>query len=183
MANRSGVARVRTWDEKAGPRVSWFVVATVSCSPRIVGEDGEVREEGRLRTTPKAMEEHFAPLAPSRIALEVGRHSPWISRLLKSCGHEVYVANASRLGLIYGRPRKSDRTDAEALARLARIDPGLLAPIRHRGEQAQNDLARLRARSALVAARTKLVNHVRGASKAVGGCIPRCSTGKFPDKA
>jgi transposase len=95
----------------------------------------------------------------------------------------VYVANASRLGLIHGRPRKNDRADAEALARLARLDPGLLAPVRHRGERAQNDLARLRARDALVAARTKLVNHVRGASKAVGGRVPRCSTESFPAKA
>lgn len=149
----------------------------------VIGEDGAVREEGRVRTTPKALEEHFAPLAPSRIALEVGRHSPWMSRLLQSCGHEVYVANASRLGLIYGRPRKSDRTDAEALARLARLDPGLLAPIRHRGEQAQHDLARLRARDALVGARTKLVNHIRGAVKAVGGSVPRCSTATFPARA
>jgi transposase len=146
----------------------------------IVGADGAIREEGRIRTTPKALEEHFAPLGPSRIALEVGTHSLWISRLLRGLGHEVYVANASRLDLIHGRPRKNDRADAEALARL---DPRLLAPVRHRGEQAQNDLARLRARDALVAARTKLVNHVRGASKAVGGRLPRCSTESFPAQA
>ncbi len=149
----------------------------------IVGEDGAVREEGRIRTTPQALEEHFAPLGRSRIALEVGTHSPWISRVLRGCGHEVYVANPARLRLIYTRPRKNDRADAEALARLARLDPRLLAPVRHRGEQAQNDLARLRARDALVAARTKLVNHVRGASKAVGGRLPRCSTESFPAKA
>src|SRR5450759_4986666 len=28
-----------------------------------------------------------------RIALEVGTHSPWVSRLLKELGHEVLVAN------------------------------------------------------------------------------------------
>lgn len=148
----------------------------------IVGEDGTVRDEGRVRTTPDALRERFAPVEPSRIALEVGTHSPWISRLLRSCGHEVYVANAARLRLIHSSPRKNDRADAEALARLARLDPMLLAPIRHRGEGAQNDLARLRARAALVGVRTKLVNHVRGASKAVGGRLPRSSTANFPAK-
>ena len=95
---------------------------------------GEVVEEGRLRTDPEALRRRFSSEPPMRVALEAGTHSPWISRLLEGCGHEVLVANAHRLKLIYADGRKNDRLDAENLARLARLDPQLLSPIEHRGE-------------------------------------------------
>jgi transposase len=46
-----------------------------------------------------------------RIAIEAATHSPWASRVLEECGHEVLVANARKLRLIYARasakPRRS----------------------------------------------------------------------------
>ena len=48
-----------------------------------------------------------------------------------------------RLRLIYESDRKSDRVDAESLARLGRLDPRLLCPVQHRGAEAQADLALL----------------------------------------
>jgi len=60
------------------------------------------------------------------------------------------------------------------LARLARIDPQLLRPIRHRSEQAQEDLTRIRIRASLVEARTSLVNAARGYAKALGERLPAC---------
>ena len=47
-----------------------------------------------------------------RIAIETGTHSPWVSRLLEECGHEVLVANAHKLRLIYANKRKTDEVDA-----------------------------------------------------------------------
>jgi transposase len=38
-----------------------------------------------------------------RIAIEAGTHSPWVSRVLEECGHEVLVANARKIRLIYAR--------------------------------------------------------------------------------
>ena len=128
---------------------------------------GRIVATARLRTTPAALERHVASLPRGRIVLEVGTHSPWVSRLLQRLGHEVLVANARQLRLIYASDRKSDRVDAETLARLGRLDPTLRKPIRHRGPQAQADLARLRARDCLVRSRTQLINHVRGAVKAL----------------
>ena len=58
----------------------------------------------------------------SRITLETGTHSPWISRLLSKWGHEVIVANARKVRLIGESRKKDDRLDAQALARLARIN-------------------------------------------------------------
>jgi transposase len=146
----------------------------------VLNAGGEVVDEGRVPTTPEGLHRRFGGLAPMRLVLETGTHSPWISRLLEECGHEVLVANARQLRLIAQSDSKNDRTDAETLARLGRLDPALLKPIRHRGVEAQLDLALIRARDALVQARTQLVNHVRGAVKSVGGRLPQCSTASFP---
>jgi transposase len=88
---------------------------------------GEVMEEGRLRTSPETFKRRFASEEPPmRIAIEAGTHSPWASRVLEECGHEVLVANARKLRLIYTNKRKTDEIDAQNLARLARVDPKLL---------------------------------------------------------
>jgi transposase len=144
---------------------------------------GEVMEEGRLRTTPEAFRRRFSSEQPMRIAIEAGTHSPWVSRLLKECGHEVLVANARKLRLIYANKRKTDEIDAENLARLARLDPKLLYPLQHRGENAQAHMAILRSRQALVGCRTQLVNHVRGAVKSFGRRLPKCPARSFHNRA
>lgn len=145
-------------------------------------DSGEVFEEGRVRTTRTAMERGFSGRR-MRIALEVGSHSPWISRLLLELGHEVLVANAREVALIYSSGRKADRVDAESLARLARLDPRLLRAIQHRSEQVQVDRALLRSRDVLVRTRSSLISHVRGTVKALGSRLPSCSAESFASKA
>lgn len=149
----------------------------------VLDADGEVQEEARIRTTPSAFGQWFRSAPLSRVVLEAGAHSPWISRLIGENGHETIVANPRRLRLIYQNDRKSDRVDAESLARLGRLDRRLLCPVKHRGAEAQADLALLRSRDALIRARTLLINHVRGASKSVGGRVPTCSARSFHQKA
>jgi transposase len=139
-----------------------------------IDENGAVLFERSVCTTKKGMAQVFGALGRCRIALEVGTHSPWVSRLLKSFGHEVIVANARQVKLISQSTRKDDKLDARTLARLARIDPELLRPIRHRSEQAQLDLTQIRVRAALVEARTSLVNAARGLAKALGERLPKC---------
>jgi transposase len=146
-------------------------------------ESGEVIEESRLRTALETFRRRFDSEQPLKIAIEVGTHSPWVSRLLEECGHEVLVANARKLRLIYGKGRKTDKLDAENLARLARVDPKLLYPLKHRGEDSQAHLAMIRSREALVGSRTQLINHVRGAVKSFGARLPKCSARSFHKKA
>jgi transposase len=146
-------------------------------------ESGEAIEEGRLRTTPEALRRRFASERPMRIAIEAGTHSPWVSRLLEGCGHEVLVANPRKLRLIYANRRKTDEVDAENLARLARLDPKLLYPLKHRGEDSQAHMAIVRSRQALVDCRTQLVNHVRGAVKSFGHRLPKCPARSFHKRA
>jgi len=118
-----------------------------------------------------------------RIAIEAGTHSPWASRVLEELGHEVLVANSRKVRLIYSNKRKTDEIDAENLARLARLDPKLLYPLKHRGEEAQAHMALIRSREALVGTRTQLVNHVRGTVKSFGHRLPKCPARTFHKRA
>jgi len=145
-------------------------------------KSGELIEEGRLRTTPEDFRRRFSSAGQLKIAIEVGTHSPWVSRLLEECGHKVLVANPRQTRLIYGHKRKTDKLDAHKLARLARADPELLYPIEHRSEDSQAHLALIHSRDALVRNRTQLINHVRGTVKSFGARLPRCSARSFHKK-
>jgi len=134
----------------------------------VLNEAGEVVLEAKVATIPEALKKTFEKMPLSRIALETGTHSPWVSRLLTELGHEAIVAHSRNVRLIGESRRKDDRLDAQALARLARIDPRLLSPIQHRSAQAQADLSVIRARYALVRARTALVCAARGLTKLFG---------------
>ena len=102
---------------------------------------------------------------------------------MEECGHEVLVANSRKLRLIYSNKQKTDEVDAQNLARLARLDPRLLYPVAHRGEDAQAHMALIRSRQALVDCRTQLVNHVRGAVKSFGHRLPKCPARSFHKRA
>jgi transposase len=149
----------------------------------ILNESGEVIGEHGLPTTPKGIDEVFHRIPRSRIALETGTHSPWVSRQLGRWGHEVIVAHARNVRLIGDSSRKDDQFDARTLARLARIDPGLLGPVQHRSAQAQIHLTVIRARAGLVSARTALVNSARGLTKSYGERLRKCGTQKIREMA
>jgi transposase len=135
---------------------------------------GEILLEDSVGTNQTAMREKFQGMRGCRVAIEVGTHSPWVSRLMSRLGLEVIVANARQVKLISASSRKNDRLDARLLARLARADRELLRPIRHRSEEAQMDLLQIRLREGLVEARTKLINTARGLVKALGERLPKC---------
>ena len=140
----------------------------------ILDEAGDVVSEGQVATTKAGLSSLLAKMPSSRVALEVGTHSPWVSRHIAGMGHEVIVANPHKVKLITQSVRKNDRIDARQLARLARVDPQLLSPIRHRGEAAQADLAVIRGRAQLIEARTALVNAARGLAKPMGERLKPC---------
>ncbi len=142
----------------------------------VLDEAGKIILEQKVSTTPEAIQQTFGKIPRSLMALETGTHSPWISRLLTELGHKVIVAHAQKVELITKSNRKDDRHDARTLARLARIDPELLGPVRHRSAQAQIHLTVIRIRAELVSARTALVNAARGLVKSYGERLPQCGT-------
>lgn len=141
----------------------------------IVSEQGEILFESTLPTTSAGLRHVFEGMARCRIAFEVGTHSPWVSRCLAQLGHEVITANAHNVAYIARSTRKNDKMDARKLAKLGRMDPELLSPIRHRGEQAQADLAVLRGRDKAVRGRNQLLSSVRGMAKSLGERLKPCA--------
>lgn len=145
----------------------------------VLNGDGEVMEEGRIRTSEEAFRRHWEAEPRQRIIMETGTHSPWISRLLRGFGHQVIVANARKVRAISENESKNDRQDAEMLARLGYCNPRLLKPSQHRSAERQRDLNLIRARDTLVRARTMLINSMRGLVKSAGGRLPPASSESF----
>jgi len=172
MENATTVAVEVTLGVDLGDRVSHVCV--------LDQQTGQVLDRFQVASTRDAFVAAFAPRCPSRLVVEAGTHSGWASRLLRTAGYEVIVANPRRVRLIGSSRRKSDRMDAELLARLGRSDPKLLFPIRHRSAQHHDHLAVLRSRSVLVQKRSALICHVRGTLKAMGERAPTASSEAFP---
>jgi transposase len=143
---------------------------------------GEVVERFRFETTRTGLAKTFEVRVPCRVVLEVGTHSPWISRSLEALGYEVIVANAREVQSISKSDRKNDASDAEQLARLGRADPKLLHPITHRQEDTQRDRALLAVRDKLVRTRGSLVVQARGIAKGLGERLPKCTTAAMPKR-
>jgi transposase len=146
-------------------------------------ETGEILSDGPVSTTRNGIRRFLGRLERSRVVLEVGSHSRWMSSLLEEMGHEVLVADARKLRMIYADTNKQDRLDARRLALVGRSDPRMLYPVHHRGEQAQEDLAVVKARAQLVGQRTQIINLMRGMVKACGERLPRCDAPHFAQKA
>lgn len=147
-----------------------------------VDGQGQIVAEGRVRTRSKEIQSLYASMGRVRVVLETGTHSPWMSRLIASLGHEVIVANSRELHMIFKSKKKTDRVDARTLAKVGRLDVDLLHPVHHRSEQTQQDLALLRARDVLIKSRTGLINFSRGIVKTMGQRLPACSAEAFGKK-
>jgi len=149
----------------------------------ILNEEGLAVEEGSFRNTGESIAKHFANRGRARVAIEVGTQSAWIAREFAKLGHEVIVANARELKWITSADDKNDRNDARKLARLARADRNLLAPVEHRTAEQQRELAVIRARDALVRSRSLLVNTARSVAKGFGLRLPASVTPTFGRRA
>lgn len=149
-----------------------------------ISSDGSFLDAGKVATHEAGFHHLFGQMAPARVVLEVGTHSPWVSRLLKKMGHETVVVDPRRLELISFSDKKTDRHDASTLAVLGRLDTNLelLKTVTHRPEEMQDDLSLIRSRDVLVRSRTELINSVRGIVKSAGGRLPACSAPSFHKK-
>src|SRR5882724_11916714 len=101
----------------------------------VLDETGRMVMEHKVCTTPKALQAAFGAMPRSRIALETGMHSPWISRLLSGLGHEVIVRACAQ--------RASDRGEPAQRRSAGCADVGAAGPDRSRvavsGEASQRE--------------------------------------------
>jgi transposase len=161
-----------------------------SSEVNLLDEAGAVSERAGIPTTETSFRRWFGGREGMRICIEASGLSPWVARLLSELGHEVIVANAQRVRLIAESSLKNDRVDAETLARLVRMDPALLCPIRHRSEEVQRLRGMLRVRRSLVNSRTACLNTARGLLRSFRYRVPgqrperlarALATGKVPE--
>ncbi|MDA0814662.1 MAG: IS110 family transposase [Verrucomicrobia bacterium] len=145
--------------------------------------NGEILDQRKITNHKESLRRLSQKYPTARMVMEVGSHSPWISRLLKDLGHDVLVANPRKLHAIYKNDRKSDECDAEMLARLGRVDPKLLHPIAHQGEQAQIDLLQIKLRDNLVRQRVHIISSVRFSLKSLGHPLTSPNTHCFAKQA
>ncbi|MGI9239959.1 MAG: IS110 family transposase [Verrucomicrobiales bacterium] len=148
-----------------------------------IDADGEIIDERKITNTRESLRRLSKKYPGARIVIEVGSHSPWTSRFLKDQGHEVIVANPRKLRAIYENDRKSDDLDAQMLARIGRLDPRLLYPIAHQGEEAQRDLLGVKLRDNLVRQRVNAISAVRFTLKSLGHRLPSPNTNCFAKAA
>ena len=129
---------------------------------------GKVLERERFASTQAGFRKQFEGVARMRVVMESGGSTPWIYRLLCALGHEVVVVNPRRLRLIAESTLKSDRIDAEILARLSRFDLELLRPVYQRSPAGQELRTKIRVRSTLVRTRVALINQIKGTLRSQG---------------
>ncbi len=142
-------------------------------------EKGEVVRRDRIPTTATGYRRYFGRRKPRKIVMESGPSTPWVYRLLTELGHEVLVLDPRKIRLIAESTLKCDRTDAEILARLCRMDEALLQPVYQRRYISQELRTRLKARQSLVRARAKLMTAVRGCLRAHGYRMRSCAAKGF----
>lgn len=145
----------------------------------VVDQEGNIVAEFSIENRRRELAELSKNYPGSLVAMEVGTHSPWISRLLTGLGMNVVVANARKLRVIYTNERKCDEYDAQMLAKLARVDIELLHPITHRSKDSQQDLLMIKLRDTLVRQRVTAISSIRSSLKALGFQLPAPSSPSF----
>ena len=142
-----------------------------------LNQDGEVIDRGRFRTTPASVDKWFTDLPRTRIAMEAGTHSIWISEQLQELGHEVLVANVRELRAISHSDRKSDRGGCGEAGTICSDGPEAPPPdLSPEHRSAGGTYPDPRPRHLLVRLRTAAVNAVRGLAKPCGYRLPASST-------
>jgi transposase len=134
----------------------------------VLGAKGEVLKQEAITNTRPSLAALSKRHPGALIVMEVGMQSPWISRFLSDLGHRILVANPRKVRAIYQNDRKSDRRDAEMLARIARTDEKLLHPVEHGTEDMQIDLLQIKLRDNLVRQRVDIISSIRFTLKSLG---------------
>lgn len=148
-----------------------------------VDEEGNEVARQRIASNCVALEKLFGALPPMTIAIETGSHANWVRRRLAAMGHAVIVADARRLKLMWDTKSKDDKRDALFLAQIAARCPEFLLPVEPRSLESEQNRAMLRTREAVVRARVKLINCVRGVLASFGEKLPAVASEAFARKA
>ena len=140
----------------------------------ILDASGGVRWTGKARSEPAVLAEVLRRRAPdlARAVLESGALSGWLCGGLVEAGLPALCIDARAAhGALKQKHSKTDRGDAEGLARLAQT--GWFKVVRLRSRASLERHALLAARERLVRIQRDLMNQIRGLVKPLGLVLPR----------
>jgi transposase len=146
----------------------------------VISSAGEIVYEGRCATEPETIAAALRQQAPAleRAVLETGALSGWLTQGLQAAGIPALCTCARQAhGVLKAKPRKSDRSDALMLARMAHA--GLVTEVYTRTTQAHERKALVIARGRLVATRVAMTNAIRGHLKPFGIRLGRVRASAF----
>jgi transposase len=149
----------------------------------VTDKDGDILKEYFITNTKASLKKLIQAYPLTLVAMEVGSHSPWISRYIAELGAKTIVANPRKLRAIYSNERKCDELDARMLAKIARLDTDLLYPVTHIDEQQQIDSLALKMRDSLVKQRVACLLTVKTTLKSLGLRIQKSSSPCFAGRA
>ena len=135
----------------------------------VIDAEGRIVRRGTAPADPDGLAGWFRnqSLAPDRIVHESGQLSIWLQRGLTRLGLPATCIDARKAQKsLSARPNKSDASDAEGLAQLART--GWFTPVHIRSEDADRLRSLIGARERMIRLRKDLEGHIRGVLKTFG---------------
>jgi len=130
-------------------------------------ETGEITER-RLEQPEEARMFYAGLVGPARVGMEATGHAQWFERMLRECGHELWVGDAAEIRARVVRKQKTDSRDALHILDLLLTDrfPRIWIP-----SVAERDARQLlRHRCKLVRFRTSVQNQLHALAMGEGVC-------------
>lgn len=149
----------------------------------VVSEHGRIVLEAEIASEPEPLTAWLTALdgAISAIGLEAGPLSQWLHRGLTEAGLNAVLMETRQVkGALKAMPNKTDRRDAEGIARLLHL--GWFRPVHCKSVSAQEVRAVLSARKAVQQNMIALEMSLRGLLRNFGLKVGAISRGRFEDR-
>ena len=149
----------------------------------VVTSHGKVIKEMTSPSEPQDLESALRGLSGTvaGVGLEAGPLSQWLYRHLIEVGFETVLMETRQVkGALKAMPIKTDRRDAEGIARLLQM--GWFRPVHCKSISAQEMRALLSSRKSIVQAITNLELSIRGVLRNFGLKMGRVAKGRFEER-
>ncbi|MAB06451.1 MAG: IS110 family transposase [Rhodobacteraceae bacterium] len=154
-------------------------VSLASSAVCVIDEHGQVVKRAQIDSEPEALIAFLRdlPFAIEAIGLEAGPLSQWLHRGLGEAGFELVLMETRQVkAVLKAMPVKTDRRDAEGIARLLRM--GWFRPVHCKSVSAQEMRALLSARKAVQKAALDIEQSLRGVLRNFGMKLGPVGKGK-----
>ncbi len=155
-------------------------VSLASTSICVIGEKGKIVTEAQVASTPEALVAFMGKLEHeiAAIGLEAGPLSHWLHKGLTGAGFEAVLMETRRVkAALKAMPIKTDRRDAEGIARLLQM--GWFRPVHCKSVSSQEMRALLTSRKSVLNALTNMELSLRGVLRNFGLKLGQVSKGRY----